>query len=65
MLTPISGTISGVQILGHGNSDIRYSIGYHIGYPDIGIPISDTISGDDGCPDEALMTPCASEHALY
>jgi hypothetical protein len=34
-----------VSILGYGNSDIRYNIGYNIGYPDIGIPISDMISG--------------------
>ena len=41
---PISGKISGVSILGYGNCDIRYNIGYNIGYPDIGIPISDMIS---------------------
>ncbi len=55
MLTPISGTISGtisgVPILGYGtssNSDIgyyNYNIRYNIGCPDIGIAISDTISG--------------------
>ena len=48
-VTPMSGTtsgiISGFPILGYGNSNMGYNIGYNIRYPNIEIPISDTISG--------------------